>query len=270
VRFDTQKQQNPEISGVEYQQGELVGYEVREYLLEKWGRKCAYCDKENVPLQVEHIVARSRRGSNRASNLTLSCRKCNRDKGTKDIKEFLATDPQRLKKILKHTKVSLRDSAAVNAARYAIGNSLKKLGLSVGFWSGGRTKYNRRKQGYNKEHWLDAACVGETGARVIIPKHFRPVTITAMGRGTRQLCRVNKHGFPRTSAKRTKRIHGFQTGDLVKAKVPKGKKMGNYQGRVAVRSSGNFNISTVRGVTEGINHRFCRKIHCCDGYNYTH
>ena len=33
VRFDTQKMQNSEISGVEYQQGELAGYEVREYLL---------------------------------------------------------------------------------------------------------------------------------------------------------------------------------------------------------------------------------------------
>ena len=30
--------ENAEISGVEYQQGELQGYEVREYLLEKWGR----------------------------------------------------------------------------------------------------------------------------------------------------------------------------------------------------------------------------------------
>jgi hypothetical protein len=39
VRFDTQKMQNNEVSGVEYQQGELAGYEVREYLLEKWGRK---------------------------------------------------------------------------------------------------------------------------------------------------------------------------------------------------------------------------------------
>ena len=29
--------QNPEISGVEYQQGELAGYEVRQYLLEKFG-----------------------------------------------------------------------------------------------------------------------------------------------------------------------------------------------------------------------------------------
>ncbi len=36
VRFDLQAMQNPEISGAEYQQGTLFGYEVREYLLEKW------------------------------------------------------------------------------------------------------------------------------------------------------------------------------------------------------------------------------------------
>ncbi|USR91150.1 RNA-guided endonuclease IscB [Phormidium yuhuli AB48] len=34
VRFDTQVIQNPEISGTEYQQGTLAGYEVREYLLD--------------------------------------------------------------------------------------------------------------------------------------------------------------------------------------------------------------------------------------------
>jgi len=34
VKFDTQALQNPEISRVEYQQGSLMGYELREYLLE--------------------------------------------------------------------------------------------------------------------------------------------------------------------------------------------------------------------------------------------
>jgi hypothetical protein len=37
VRFDMQLLASPEISGVEYQQGTLYGYELREYLLEKWG-----------------------------------------------------------------------------------------------------------------------------------------------------------------------------------------------------------------------------------------
>lgn len=34
VKFDMQLMENAEISGVEYQQGTLAGYELREYLLE--------------------------------------------------------------------------------------------------------------------------------------------------------------------------------------------------------------------------------------------
>jgi hypothetical protein len=35
VRFDTQALQNPEISGVAYQQGTLHGYEIREYVVRR-------------------------------------------------------------------------------------------------------------------------------------------------------------------------------------------------------------------------------------------
>ena len=73
VRFDMQLMDNPEISGVEYQQGELQGYEVREYLLEKFARCCVYCGVKDVPLEIEHIVPKSRGGTNRISNLTLAC-----------------------------------------------------------------------------------------------------------------------------------------------------------------------------------------------------
>jgi 5-methylcytosine-specific restriction endonuclease McrA len=54
VRFDMQLMSNPDIQGKEYQQGTLAGYETREYLLEKWGRQCAYCGGLKVvviPLQ---------------------------------------------------------------------------------------------------------------------------------------------------------------------------------------------------------------------------
>jgi len=85
--FDTQKMQIPEIKGIEYQQGELQGYEVREYLLEKWNRKCAYCGSSDVPL-VEHIVPSSRGGSDRVSNLTIACHRCNQKKGNRTADEF--------------------------------------------------------------------------------------------------------------------------------------------------------------------------------------
>ncbi len=268
VRFDTQAMQNPGINGIEYQKGELTGYEVREYLLEKWGRQCAYCGARNVPLEVEHIIPKAKGGSNRASNLVISCRSCNEAKGTLDIKEFLAHDPVRLKKILAQVKVPLKGAAAVNATRYATGNALKSFGLPVSFWSGGRTKFNRIKQGLPKDYWLDAVCVGLTGERVFVPRGIMPLVISATGHGSRQMCRMDRFGFPRTSAKSKKTVKGFKTGDLVKAVVTAGKKRGTHIGRVAIRTSGSFNIKTATGTVQGISWKYCTVLHSADGYNY--
>ncbi|WP_307720806.1 RNA-guided endonuclease IscB [Pseudoduganella lutea] len=163
VRFDTHLMQNPEISGVAYQQGTLAGYEVREYLLEKFHRICAYCDAKDVPLQMDHIQSRARGGSDRISNLTLACVVCNGRKAAQDIQEFLANDPARLTRILKQAKVPLHDAAAVNATRWALLKTLKKTGLPVETGTGGRTKWNRTRFGIVKTHALDAACVGIVG-----------------------------------------------------------------------------------------------------------
>ena len=262
VRFDTQALQNPEISGVEYQQGTLMGYEVREYLLEKWNRKCVYCGKKDVPLEVEHINPKSRGGSNRISNLTLACEPCNKKKGKQTAAEF--GFPQ----IEAQAKKPLKDAAAVNATRFAVLNALKATGLDVETGTGGRTKYNRCKQDYPKTHWLDAACVGKSGEAVFAEPAFQALQIKAMGRGSRQKCRVDKYGFPRTKAKSTKRVHGFQTGDMVKAIVPAGKKAGTYVGRVAVRTSGFFNIKTKDKTIQGISYKYCSLIQRMDGYAY--
>ena len=101
VKFDMQQMQNPEVSGVEYQQ-------VREYLLEKWDRECTYCGKKNVPLQIEHIQAKSKGGSNRVSNLCLACEKCNQKKGNKPVDEFLKKKPSLLQKVKSKAKKPLK------------------------------------------------------------------------------------------------------------------------------------------------------------------
>ncbi|MBD0310483.1 MAG: HNH endonuclease, partial [Microcoleus sp. T1-bin1] len=131
VRFDLKQVENPEISGIEYQQGTLLGYEVREYLLEVWERKCAYCSIENVPLQIEHIHSKAKGGSNRISNLCLACDTCNKKKGTQDIKQFLAKKPDILKRIQAQRKRPLKDATAVNSTRWALLNRLKETGLPV-------------------------------------------------------------------------------------------------------------------------------------------
>jgi len=266
-----QKIENPEISGIEYQQGDLFGYEVREYLLEKWGRKCVYCCKTNIPLEIEHIVPKSKGGSNRVSNLTLACIECNQKKGNKPIEAFLSKKPELLKRIQANAKSPLKDAAAVNATRWDLFRTLKKTGLPVETGSGGLTKFNRTTRELPKTHWLDAACVGKSTPEKLFQIDKAVLTVKANGHGNRQMCRVNKFGFPRTKAKSTeKKVKGFQTGDIVKTVVTTGKKIGTYIGRVAVRKSGSFNIKTVEKTIQGISWRYCRVLHSSDGYSYTY
>jgi len=262
VKFDTQKMKNPEISGVEYQQGTLAGYEVREYLLEKWGRKCAYCGVENVPLEVEHIIPKSRGGSNGVSNLAVSCEPCNKTKGNSTAAEFGHPDVQA------KAETPLKDAAAVNATRWRLFERLKKAGLPVECGTGGRTKFNRTVQGYRKAHWTDAACAGVSGRFVRLDPLMLPILIRAVGHGIRQMCGTDRFGFPKRHRMRQKSHHGFQTGDIVRAVVPNGKRKGTHIGVVLCRASGSFDIKTRGGRAAGISYRHCVVVQRADGYSY--
>jgi 5-methylcytosine-specific restriction endonuclease McrA len=268
VKFDLQLMENAEISDVEYQQGELAGYETRQYLLEKFHRTCAYCGKKDVPLQVEHILPRAKGGTNRLSNLTLACEACNIAKGTQDIAVFLKKKPDVLKRIQVQWKTPLKDAAAVNTTRWALYARLKTTGLPIECASGGLTKFNRTRRELPKTHWLDACNVGKSTPEVLITKDVVPLLITATGHGSRQMCSMNKYGFVRTEPKQSKRVKGFMTGDMVRAIVTLGVHAGTYVGKVAVRATGSFNITTSTGKVQGISSRFCRVIHHADGYNY--
>ncbi|CDM93067.1 RNA-guided endonuclease IscB [Limnospira indica] len=266
VRFDLQLMENPEISGVEYQQGELQGYEVREYLLEKWGRTCAYCGAQNVPLEVEHIQPRSKGGSDRVSNLTMACHSCNQAKGNGDIRDFLSGQPDVLSRLLRQAKSPLKDAAAVNSTRWALFKALKATGLPVTTGTGGQTKFNRLRLNLPKAHWLDAACVGPVESLEVLTS--KPLLILAKGHGTRQMCGTNKYGFPNRHRSRRQIHKGFQTGDMVTATVTAGKKIGSYLGRVLCRASGSFDITTASVRVAGISHKYCQPIHRKDGYAY--
>ena len=268
VRFDTQKMENPEISGVAYQQGTLLGYEVREYLLEKWNRTCAYCGARNVPLEIEHIVPKSRSGSDRVSNLALSCTSCNQKKGNQTAREFGCPQVQA------QARLPLRDAAAVNAVRYKVLEVLKAHGLPVETGSGGLTKFNRTRQGLAKSHWADAACVGQSTPERLTIRPGLPLLIQAKGRGQalgrRQMCKMNRFGFPRDSGKsRTKRVEGFQNGDLVRAVIPKGKYAGTHVGRVSIRSSGNFYLSKSRGNIGSVSWKYLTLLQRAGDYGYS-
>jgi len=269
VKFDMQQMQNPEISGVAYQQGTLAGFELREYLLHKWKRQCSYCGAKDVPLEIEHMQARANGGTDRASNLTLACEPCNSEKGTQDIADFLAHKPDLLARLLAQAKAPLKDATAVNATRFALYQRLKALGLPVECGSGGLTKFNRTQRGLPKTHWLDACCVGKSTPELLQIKEIVPLAITANGHGCRQLCLMNKFGFPRTKPKQKKFLHDFRTGDIVRATVPSRlKNPGVHVGRMSAKASGAFTIATSHGKVTDIGKKYCRILQRGDGYGY--
>lgn len=275
VRFDMQLMQNPEVSGVDYQQGTLQGYEVRQYLLEKWNRQCAYCAVKNVPLEIEHVHPRSKGGSDRVSNLTLACHECNQTKGNQDVQDFLSGKPERLKRILGQLKTPLQDAAAVNSTRFAIVRMAKNLCDTVQCWTGGRTKFNRTQQGLEKSHSIDAACVGESGASIKVLTD-KPLLVICKGHGNRQARRSDKFGFPAVKNAKEVRTH-VKTGDIVRFDKPKDSL--NQKGEVMVPKG--IHVVRVAGTTaKGFEARLLGTkitvpsmagvvfIHKHDGYSY--
>jgi 5-methylcytosine-specific restriction endonuclease McrA len=262
ARFDMQAMQDPTISGIQYQQGSLAGYEIRSYLLEKWQRRCAYCQQSSKKFQVEHLIPRSRGGSDRLSNLVLACDSCNIAKGERTAQEFGFAH------LMLEAKIPLGGAAVMNATRWRVYRELQTTGLPVEVGTGGRTSYNRAMRQLPKQHWIDAALVGASTPSALHLQHVRPWQIAARGWQSRQMCLMSKQGFPRARAKQQSRVKGFRTGDLVWAVVKEGAKTGSYQGRVAVRASGSFNITTEQGTVQGIHVRWCRLLQQKDGYQY--
>jgi 5-methylcytosine-specific restriction endonuclease McrA len=263
VRFDTQLMAKLDVNGVEYQQGELAGYEVREYLLEKFDRKCVYCGATGVPLQVEHMMPKARGGTNRVSNLTIACARCNDAKGTQTAAECGHPDVEA------QARRPLKDAASVNASRWKLYRLLQDTGLPVEMGTGGRMKWNRTRRGLPKAHWIDAACVGASTPPVLRLAGVVPLAVTATGHGVRPLCGADRYGFPTRHRTQQARHFDFATGDLVRAAVPAGlKTAGRHVGRVLVRACGSFDLATATGRVQGISYRFCRVVARRDGYAY--
>ena len=258
-KFNTQQMQNSEITGIEYQQGTLQGFEVREYLLQKYQYTCVYCNVgafkngkgDSIKLEIDHVVPKSKGGSDRVNNLVLACHECNQKKGNQSLEDFLKNKHAVLKRVQDGLKKSLnlQDAAQMNMIRKELYQVLRKrLSVLVDTYNASQTKFNRVQQAYHKDHWIDASCVGDTGNQIDM-SHISYINVwKAVGRGSRQMCLMNTYGFPRTKAKTVKRYitptgQSFQTGDHVCLNQPSGKYKGKYTGTVSIRADGRFDIT---------------------------
>jgi hypothetical protein len=159
--------------------------------------------------------------------------------------------------------------AAVQSTRRALHRRLLEFGLPVEMARGGRTKWNRVQRKLPKTHWLDALCVGaSTPEQLHGWRDVVPLAIKAQRWQRRQMCLMTEQGFPRTKAKRSSHAFGFRTGDIIKAVVPSGKPQGTHVGKVALKASGNFTITTRERAVPDVPYRYCRRVQQADGYKY--
>ena len=266
VSFDTaQMSSNTKLYGVKYQQGPLYQQKLRSFIFSRSNGKCVYCGAKAT--EIDHVIPRSNGGTNSTYNLVATCRSCNEKKSNLTLKAFGKLVGKDFSKIT--SKKLPKDAAIVQSAKNYMVREVTKLVSDTTIYDAWITKYNRDELGLPKQHYYDALSVGNIQDYKFFTDKI--LQISTKGRGSRQMCSVDKYGFPRTSAKASKSVKGFQSGDMVRAVVPTGlKKGGEYLGKVAVRSSGKFDIQTKNRTIQGIGHKYCHIIQRCDGYSYSY
>ena len=246
AEFDIQKIKNPDISGIEYQQGTLQGYNIRNYLLEKHNRKCFYCGKTVSKFEVEHMTPKTRGGSNHIDNLTLSCHDCNQKKDTLTAEEFIKQTLPAKKaatklKQLPNEKRLFKYMTQMNATRWALYNTIKEKYPNVKMTYGYITKYKRIQANLPKAHHIDAKCI--TGFSTV-PSMKQSVVKIKMRRHNRQLHRATfSKGHVRKTASLPTIIFGFQLYDLVLYN-------NHYYYIKGRRSSGSFALVSIEGLKD--------------------
>lgn len=246
AEFNIQKIKNPDISGKDYQQGTLQGYNIRNYLLEKHGRKCFYCDKEVSNFEVEHLIPKAKGGSNRIDNLTLSCHSCNQKKGTLTAEEFIKqTLPaekvaKKLKQLSKEKRL-FKYMAHMNATRWTLYDAINDKYPNVKMTYGYITKYNRIQAGLPKAHHIDAKCI--TGFAQV-PSFDTTVVKMKMRRHNRQLHRATfSKGHVRKAASLPTVMFGFRLYDIVM--------YNNHRYYIkGRRSNGSFTLVSLEGLKD--------------------
>ncbi|NEO99251.1 MAG: hypothetical protein F6K58_11320 [Symploca sp. SIO2E9] len=124
----------------------------------------------------------------------------------------------------------------------------------------------RCQQGLPQAYWLNAACVGDTPKLKITL--IKPLLIKAKGWGNRRLCRINKYGFPCSEPPQIYR-HGWYTGDLARAVIPKGKNVGVWTGLVVVQGENPFEFRIGKRRIHRTLDKFIL-VQARDGYSYSY
>ena len=180
-----------------YQRGVNYGLANRKaFVLKRDDYKCQKCKKSNVPLEVHHIVYRSKGGSDNESNLITLCCDCHKKVHRGEIK---------LKKY--GVRKNLKDATQMNHLKSLLVEHYPEAKITFGFI----TKENRQILKLSKEHYNDALVIASRGKKVKTEPSY--VTyIKRVSKGYYKLHEGNSSEYTRPY----QREGGFRNFDKVK------------------------------------------------------
>ncbi len=241
--FDIQKIKNPDIEGVEYQQGEQLDFwNVREYVLFRDGHICQCCkgrSKDKI-LNVHHIESR-KTGGNAPNNLITLCETCHTTYHKGQIK---------LPKSIKRG-VSFRDATFMGIMRRAFYNKLKEQYKNVNLIYGYITKNIRIENGLPKNHYIDARCISGNPKAVSDGSVYYQKKVRCHNRQIHKKT-ILKGGIRKRNQVEYE-IKGFRLFDTVVYK-------GNIYTIFGRRNSGFFDIRTLDGTKVNKGSVSCKKL----------
>ena len=191
--FDIQKVMNPDISGKDYQQGNLFGYNnMRAFLMSREKGKCQFCGKKftrDDPSHMHHINQRRFGGTDRPDDLALLHKSCH----DKIHRDKLFHKLKKAKEYKAETFMSI------------IGTKFKGSGCDITY--GYETKTKRNLLGLEKSHINDAFVI----AGGVNQERCKPYEVEQKRINNRTL-QTNRKGF-RPSIRRQR--HVIQNRDFI-------------------------------------------------------
>lgn len=210
-KFDVQKMMNPDIEGVEYQQGETYGYyDVRYYVFARDNYTCQVCKKKGKILQTHHVVYKSKGGTDRPSNLITVCTDCHTHKNHQKGNVLW-------KWMIEGKKLpTFKEGTFMNIFRRRVFTHYP----DARFTYGSITTPNRKSLGLEKTHYNDA--IATTGITLIKQncksvfkiKQFRKKK-RSLHEATARKGRKQKNTTSKRNAKNTPYLKGFYLNDKV-------------------------------------------------------
>jgi hypothetical protein len=243
-----QKIKNPDIQGVEYQQGEQMDFwNTREYVLFRDDHTCQCCKGKSKDhrLNVHHIESRTT-GGDAPNNLITLCETCH-----KAYHQSLIELPKRIKR-----GMAFRDAAFMGIMRWTFFNKLKaKYGDVVSMTYGYITKNIRIKNNLAKTHYIDARCISGH-PNVISLKHYYYQKKVRNHNRCLHKSTILKGGI-RKNTQASKYVYGYQLFDKVL--------YNNIECYIfSRRTRGAFDIRLLDGtkISSGISYKKLRLLEC--------